>query len=419
MEKAILVHLHLTGRKYRDSWPTEEAAQELRQLAISAGLGILAEIPVRLEVPNPSTFVGRGKAQELHERCHRARPDVVIFGCDLGVVQQRNLEDRLGVKVIDRTQLILDIFAQRARSQEGKVQVELAQLEYLMPRLSGRGVQLSRLGGGIGTRGPGEQKLEVDRRRIRTRIARLQKELRAVSHRRGVARKRRVEERVPLAALVGYTNAGKSTLLNALTGAGALSKDQLFTTLDPLARRLELPTGQRVLLADTVGFLHRLPHPLIESFHATLEEVVESHLVLHVADGGSSLLGQKIEAVQGLLFELGAGRKPTLLVLNQSDRLGREAKGGLARRYPEAILVSALTGDGVAELKDRLSTLLQGEFRETDVWLAPNQMVWLNRIYKEGQVVERRSENQGLVVRARIPVRLLGQIKRSGLRTSA
>lgn len=418
MEKAVLVHVQLTGKKYRDSWPAEEAALELKQLAVSCGLEISAQIPVRLEVPTPSAFVGKGKVQEIHDFCHRFRTQVAVFSCDLGVVQQRNLEEQLGIKVIDRTQLILDIFAQRARSQEGKVQVELAQLQYLLPRLSGKGTLLSRLGGGIGTRGPGEQKLEVDRRRIRVRIGRLQKELRAVSLRREVARRRRVEERVPVAALVGYTNAGKSTLLNALTSAGTVSRDQLFTTLDPLTRRLELPSGQSVVLADTVGFLHRLPHHLIQAFRATLEEVQESHLLLHVADGSSPLLEQKIDAVQEVLLELGAEQKPALLLLNQCDRLKAEDRRGLVRRYPEAVLISALQGEGLEKLRGRLVTLFEDRLRETSVFLSAAQMHWLSRLYKEGQVLERRTEGQGWVVRARLPERLLGQLRRSSIQTS-
>lgn len=418
MEKALLINVHLTGKTYRDRWPAAEAAGELKQLAISSGLQVMGELSVRKEVPTPSTFIGRGKVQELYELCHRTRPEVAVFGCDLGPLQQRNLEEELGVKVIDRTQIILDIFAQRARSREGKVQVELAQLQYLLPRLPGRGILLSRLGGGIGTRGPGEQKLEVDRRRIRSRISRLQKDLRAVSHRRGVARKRRVEEQVPLATLVGYTNAGKSTLLNALTHAGTVSRDQLFTTLDPLTRRLELSTGQTVLLADTVGFLHRLPHHLVDAFRATLEEVRESHLILHVADASSPLLEQKISAVDEVLYELGAEGKPVLLVLNQCDRLEGEARTGLVRRYPEAVVVSALTGEGLKELKDRLSALLQGDLREVEVSVPLTQMGWLSRIHKEGQVLERRFDGENVVVRVRIHARLLGLLTGSGIQVS-
>lgn len=418
MEKAILVSVQLTGKAYRDSWPAVEAAQELCQLAESSGLEVLEQVLFKKEVPTPNLFMGRGKVQEIHDLCHRRQSDVVVFGNDLGALQQRNLEEALGMKVIDRTQLILDIFAQRARSQEGKVQVELAQLQYLLPRLSGRGVLLSRLGGGIGTRGPGEQKLEMDRRRIRGRVARLQKELRSVAHRRGVARGRRVKEHVPVAALVGYTNAGKSTLLNALTQTGAVAKDQLFTTLDPLTRRLELPTGQIILVADTVGFLHRLPHHLIEAFRATLEEVLQSHLILHVAAAASPLLEQKISAVEEVLEELGAERKPVLLLLNQCDRLHAEEKRGLRRLYPEAVLISALTGEGLGELAGRLSTILEGGLKEATVWIAPSQMGWLSRIYKEGQVLKRETEGEQWVVRVRISGELQGRLIQAGVRLS-
>ncbi len=419
MEKAVLIHVHLSAKAYRDAWPAEELEKELRQLSESAGLQILKEVSVRKDVPVPSTFIGRGKVEELHLFCHRNRPDAVVFGCDLGALQQKNLEDQLGVKVIDRTQLILDIFAQRARSQEGKVQVELAQLNYLLPRLIGRGTVLSRLGGGIGTRGPGEQKLEIDRRRIRARIGRLEKELRAVSRRRGVARKRRVEEQVPVAALVGYTNAGKSTLLNALTRAGTLSRDQLFTTLDPLTRRLELPSGQAILVADTVGFLHRLPRHLIEAFRATLEEVRQSHLILHVADAASSLLEEKISAVEEILAELEADDKPLLLILNQIDRLSREEMNRLARLYPEGILVSARSGEGLDRLRDRLGGLLQLELNEVEIRLIGPQMGWMSKIYKEGQVLEQRFEGEGLLIRARISSGLRGRLSNAGIKLSS
>lgn len=359
MESVILVHVHFKARDYRDSWPSEEAEKELKELAVSGGLKVLEEVRAQKDRPTPNLLVGSGKVQELHALCHRLRPGAVVFGQDLSVVQQRNLEKELDVKVIDRTQLILDIFAQRARSQEGKVQVELAQLRYLLPRLSGQGTELSRLGGGIGTRGPGEQKLEMDRRRIRTRISRLQQELDRIAQRRAIARERRGEGRLPSVALIGYTNAGKSTLLNALTQAGTLSRNQLFTTLDPLTRRLEFSSGEVVLLTDTVGFLHQLPHHLIEAFRATLEEVKESPLLVHVADGSSPLLEESMGAVAEVLEALKADQKSVFLVLNKCDQLDSESREGLKRRFPEAVQISALTGEGLGFLKDRLRGLLR------------------------------------------------------------
>ena len=343
----------------------------------------------------------------------------MIFGHDLNFPQQRNLEDRLDVKVIDRTQLILDIFAQRARSQEGKVQVELAQLGYLLPRLAGKGILLSRLGGGIGTRGPGEQKLEIDRRRIRTRITRLKSELAQIGRRRGVARRKRDEEEVPTVSLIGYTNAGKSTLLNALTQAGAAAEDRLFTTLDPLTRRLTLGSRQPALLSDTVGFLHLLPHHLIEAFRATLEEVTQSDLLLHVVDASDPLVEKKIEAVYEVLRLLEADQKTSLLVLNKRDRLSAASLAAISRRQPGAVAVSARTGEGLPVLLDRLSGLLTPRMREAVVWMEPKALGWLKRLYSHGQVLSRRDLPDGVELKVRVPHRLYGQLSKEGLLRSS
>lgn len=388
---------------------------ELGALTRSSGVQVLGQMFVRRQRPSRDLLIGKGKVQEIHERCRSLGAEVVVFGEDLDFAQQRNLEDLLGLKVIDRTQLILDIFAQRAHSQEGKVQVELAQLEYLLPRLAGRGILLSRLGGGIGTRGPGEQKLEVDRRRIRLRISRLKKELERVHARREVVRRHRQEGAVPTVALIGYTNAGKSTLLNAMTQAGARSEDRLFTTLDPISRRLTLPNRQRVILSDTVGFIHRLPHHLVEAFKATLEEVTRSHLLLHVIDAAHPLLAQRQAAVEEVLTSLKADQQPTLWVFNQIDRVDSDGRTALRRRFPQGVQVSALRAEGIGALLDRVADALQGFMRQATIWIPVSQQSWLEQIYAQGKVFRRQSFTEGILLEARLPSRLCGQLEKAGL----
>ena len=414
MERALLVNVHFSDRPYRDSWPVEESAQELKELVRSSGLEVLGEVVVRRERPTSRSFVGKGKVQEIHDQCYALKADVVIFGGDLNFTQQQNLEDVIGQKVIDRTQLILDIFAQRARSQEGKVQVELAQLQYLLPRLGGKGVLLSRLGGGIGTRGPGEQKLEMDRRRIRLRIGRLQRELKEVRSRRGIARKAR-EEEIPTVALVGYTNGGKSTLMNRLTHAGTPAENRLFTTLDPLARRLVLPNHQSVLLSDTVGFLHRLPHHLIEAFQATLEEVVASQILLHLLDAAHPRVEEQAQAVREVLEQLHVEEKQTILVFNKIDLVSPGTLEGLKRRTPEAVAISALTGQGIPDLLGCLMALLSPLLQEATVWISGSNQHWVDQIYREGQVLHREVLDNGMRLKVRIPHRLYGQLSKAGL----
>ena len=414
MERALLVSVDLTDPDYRDSWPQGQSAQELAQLVRSCGVGIIDEIAVHRDRPSPTYFLGRGKAQELHDLCHRSDADLVIFGEDLSASQQRNLEELIGAKIIDRTQLILDIFAQRAKSQEGKVQVELAQLEYLLPRLAGKGTLLSRLGGGIGTRGPGEQKLEMDRRRIRLRIARLHRELGQIHRRRGIGRRKR-EEQMPAVALIGYTNVGKSTLLNALTRAGAPAEDRLFTTLDPLSRRLTLPNHQPVLLVDTVGFLHRLPHHLIEAFQATLEELTQAQLLLHLVDASHPQWEEQAAAVRQVLETLHAEMKPVILLFNKVDQIDPRTRQALQRSHPEAVFISAETGEGLPTLLDRLAQSLSYLTRSATVRLAARDQSWLERIYAQGDVLGRRQVSDTIVLKVRVPHRLYGQLEKAGL----
>ena len=354
MERAFLVAIELDADR-RGAWTLADEQNELRELARSSGCGIVGEVAARRHTPVAGTFIGSGKLEEIAQAAEAAQAQVVVFNQELSSAQQRNIEEALRTKTIDRTQLILDIFAQRARSQEGKTQVELAQLRYLMPRLIGKGIMLSRLGGGIGTRGPGEQKLEVDRRRIRQRITRLARELGKLEQRRAAIRRQRREAQVTVIALVGYTNAGKTTLLNRLTGAGSLAENRLFTTLDPLARRLRLPSGRGAVLVDTVGFLHRLPHHLIEAFQATLEETADSDVLLHVLDASHPLAMEHAESVTQVLRELQLKEKPLVTALNKVDRLvDRQAVGQLSQLLPNAVGISASTGEGIDALLARL-----------------------------------------------------------------
>ncbi|TAK15951.1 MAG: GTPase HflX, partial [Acidobacteria bacterium] len=318
LERAALVGLVTRASSNTDP---DLVLEELAGLANAAGAAVVLRAIQERPTPDPATLIGPGKAEQLAKACDETGAALVIVDNDLSPAQSRNLEKILGRRVIDRTQLILDIFARRARSRDGKLQVELAQLQYLMPRLVGSSEALSRLGGGIGTRGPGETKLETDRRRIRHRIAGLKREIAEVSRRRGHLRARRARRDVPTVALVGYTNAGKTTLFNALTGGTAVASDALFVTLDPLVRKVKLPDSRQILLSDTVGFIDRLPHQLVAAFHATLEEVASANLLLHVADAAAPDRERRDTAVRSVLAEVGAGEVPTLVVFNKSDLL--------------------------------------------------------------------------------------------------
>jgi GTP-binding protein HflX len=350
-EKAILAGIELWSE---DSFPLDESMAELSRLAYSAGVIPLAKFTQKREKPDHKFFIGSGKIEEIHAAVHNYNADVVIFDHELSPSQIRNLEEALGTKVIDRTELILDIFAQHAKSREGALQVELAQYEFLLPRLSGKGVSMSRLGGGIGTRGPGETKLESDRRRIRNLISKLRKELKNLSEQRQIRREKRKVAALPLFSLVGYTNAGKSTLMNALTQANVLVQDKLFATLDPTVRRFKLPGGKIILLSDTVGFIQKLPHQLVEAFHATLEEATQADLLLHVVDASSPNFEHQINAVYNVLEEIGAIDKPLVTVFNKIDLVvGKEQKAKLRaalKKYAPATKISALKNEGMEAL---------------------------------------------------------------------
>ena len=407
-ERAVLVGV---GRGI-----VEEDLDELAALADSAGADPVARIVQGRSEPDPATYVGKGKLGELHDVIHAKRADAVILDQELSPGQLRSLEERLGVKVVDRTALILDIFSLHARSREGKVQVELAQLNYLLPRLRGWGEAMSRLGGGIGTRGPGETKMEVDRQHIRRRITKLRRDIRDMARTRDVKRERRRTNNVTQVAIAGYTNAGKSTLLNRLTGARAIVADQLFATLDPTVRKLELPGGRRATLSDTVGFVSKLPHDLVEAFRSTLEEVTMADVILHVADAASPDLEEQIDAVRRVLGEIGAGDIgaggiPEVLALNKIDRVSGSARARLARRFPGSVAVSALTGEGEEGLLEAVAAAVPHPPMEVTLLVPWGREDVTARLYREAEVLGTEADGEGTVVRALVGERELAAVR--------
>ena len=382
---------------------------ELRELARTAGVEPVAELVQHRDRPDPRTYVGKGKLQELKEAFKSSGAESLIVDDELSPVQQKALEDALQARVVDRTQLILDIFAQHAVSAEGKLQVELAQLEYNLPRMRGLWKHLERLGGGVGTRGPGESQLETDRRLARRRVTVLRERLRRLARQRSTRRKARRRSEVPTIALAGYTNVGKSTLLNALTDAGVSVNDQLFETLDPTTRGFEVD-GRRYLVTDTVGFIRRLPHQLVEGFAATLEETLVADLVLHVADGSApdDELEAMLAAVDSVLKEIGAGQLPVELVLNKVDALDLLRRRRLANRFPDALLVSARTGEGLDELRARVAERFGERFEAVRLLIPYDEGAKLAELYALGTPVdERHDREEGVYIRARLPRREL------------
>jgi len=410
----VLVALDLP----RTEW--EPSLAELEQLADTAGAQVVGTVLQRRDQPHPALYVGRGKAEEAKHLAARMGADLVIVDADLNPGQQRNLERALGLPVVDRTELILDIFTQRARSNEGKIQVELAQLSYALPRLAGRGHTLSRLGGGIGTRGPGETKLEVDRRRIRRRITVLRREVAQLARHRSVQRHARTTAYLPTASLVGYTNAGKSTLLNALSGSQVLVEDKLFATLDPTTRRVELPDGLSVLVSDTVGFIRNLPHSLVAAFRATLEEVLHADLLLHVIDASHPEAREQHQAAQAVLEELGAREKPTLTVFNKMDRVANpEDVQAWAGRHRPSVLVSATTGAGMNELRAAIGRLLARQMVLVDILIPFDREELRALAHERGRVLEEEFTEQGTRLLAELPVDLAARLSALAVPTAA
>jgi GTP-binding protein HflX len=393
-EKAVLVGV---GRGI-----VEADLDELAALADSAGAEPVVRVLQTRADPDPATFVGKGKLDEIHRAAERFGATAVILDDELSPGQLRNLEERLKTKVIDRTALILDIFALHARSREGKAQVELAQLNYLVPRLRGWGEAMSRLGAGIGTRGPGETKLEVDRQHIKRRISKLRKDLKDLARTRDVKRSQRERSGVPQVAIAGYTNAGKSTLLNALTSSDVLVANQLFATLDPTTRRLELPSGRGATLTDTVGFVRKLPHELVEAFRSTLEEVGRSAVILHVADASADDLDEQIDAVRGVLADIGAGSVTEVLALNKIDLIDVVERDRLAARFPDAVAVSALGEVGLEPLLELVELSLPAFPREVTVLIPYGRDELVAMLYRDAEIVSSEACEEGTLVHVRV-----------------
>ncbi|HWM03995.1 MAG TPA: GTPase HflX [Actinophytocola sp.] len=419
LERVVLVGVWTEGSAAQ----SEASLAELARLAETAGSEVLDGLVQRRDRPDPATYIGSGKVQELSGMVAAAGADTVICDGELSPSQLRQLEARLKVKVIDRTALILDIFAQHARSKEGKAQVELAQLQYFLPRLRGWGEALSRqaggraggANGGVGLRGPGETKLETDRRRIRTRISKLRKEISAMSTVRATKRGRRVANEVPSVAIAGYTNAGKSSLLNALTGAGVLVEDALFATLDATTRRTTTPDGNNYTLTDTVGFVRHLPHQLVEAFQSTLDEVADSDLILHVVDGSDPNPEWQVEAVREVLGEIAdrrAAKLPTeLVVVNKTDATNELALTRLRHVLPGAVFVSAHSRAGIDELRERIAEVLPRPDVDVEVLVPYARGELVARVHRDGEVLAERHTEQGTVLQAKVKADLAGLLE--------
>jgi GTP-binding protein HflX len=410
LERAALVGL-VTGSARRVD--ADQSLDELAGLADAAGAVVVLRMLQERPKPDPATFIGSGKLAGLAATCAELDVDVVIFDNELSPAQLRQIEGKLERKVIDRTQLILDIFARRARTREGKWQVELAQLKYLLPRLVGSSTALSRLGGGIGTRGPGETKLEADRRRIRSRIQSIQREIDQVRQRRTQLRERRHKESVPTVALVGYTNAGKTTLFNRLTHETALASDALFVTLDPLVRQVRLPDRRELLVSDTVGFIDRLPHALVAAFRATLEEVAEADLVLHVIDAANPERDRQIAAVKRVLDEVGAVDVPTVDVYNKIDAITADEQRRLRDADPACALISARTGQGVDELLQMVASRLALDTRRITITFDSGKdfdRQQIARMYRVARVISHVATNGKVVIEADVPRRFIERL---------
>lgn len=402
VQKAFLVGVLLYGDSLDDA---KRSLEELSLLTQTAGSDPVDAELLKRDRPDPARFIGKGQAEELAAVTKALDIDVVVFDNDLTPVQQRNLSKIFHCDVVDRVAVILDIFAQHATSKEGMLQVELALLRYHLPRLRGKGTELSRQGfglGGIGSRGPGETRLETDRRRIYSRVARLENEIKGLSSSRNTQRKARRSSNIPLVALVGYTNAGKSTLLNQITDAGVLTEDRLFSTLGSTVRKAHLPSGDDILLSDTVGFVRRLPHMLVEAFRSTLEEINDATMMLHIVDGSDPGAESQIAAVREVLVEIGAAEIEEQLVFNKIDLADPVAIGRLHRVFPDAAFVSALTGEGVGDLGHTIAKRLANQYEDVKLSIPYDRADIVAAIYRDGTVLSTDHGEEGTVVRARI-----------------
>jgi GTP-binding protein HflX len=418
-ERAYLVGAETKGAKHH--WSLQDSVLELAELARTAGVDVVGEAEQRLEAINPATYIGKGKVAELKLLVHELDLDTFIFDDELSPAQQRNLEQELGIKVLDRTALILDIFAKHAHTREGALQVELAQYVYRLPRLTHAWTDLAQQAGGgaarggpggVGLRGPGETQLETDRRLIRQRIAQLKKELESVRSHRQQYRHRRRQQGMPVLSLVGYTNAGKSTLLNTLTDAGVLATNMLFATLDPVTRRLALPGGKEVLLTDTVGFIQKLPTQLVAAFRATLEEITETDLILHLVDITHRNVQEQVRTVEEVLKDIGAGQKPMLVVLNKIDLLGDPQHAEeMAAQYPCAVAISALHGQGLDRLLLKIEGLLAKQMVPVRARLpySANELVVL--FHRHGVITHERAGQTDITIEGRLPPGLLNRFE--------
>ena len=416
-ERAVLLAVD-TGTA---PWSVSESLDELDELARTAGANVVGRVSQRLDHADPRTYLGRGKLNEARALAEDNEADLVIVDDELSPHTQRSMEEVLGIRIVDRTLLILDIFAQRARTHEGRVQVELARLEYLLPRLTRAWTHLERQVGGIGVRGgPGETQIEIDRRLIRTRISALKKEIEGIRVHRAGQRSARERAGVPVVALIGYTNAGKSTLFNQLTAAGALAENKLFATLDPLTRRVVLPGGQEVLLSDTVGFIAKLPTDLVAAFRATLEELESADLLLHVVDVSSERATERAAVVQGVLDDLHVSDRPMLMVLNKADLLADSAEE-LERTLPDArasdsVVVSAQFGWNVAELLERIEAMLERGFLRVRVRIPYDQTALVDLFHRRGTVATERHTDKGTVITGSLPARFAEPFLRFAVR---
>lgn len=404
-ERVILVGVSLTEQE-----DTRKSLDELKELASTAGAETVGTVIQSRDQVHPGTYVGKGKIDEIKDLLWELNATGIICDDELSPVQMKNLQDELDTKVMDRTLVILDIFAGRASTSEGKIQVELAQLKYRQSRLTGFGTAMSRLGGGIGTRGPGEKKLEMDRRLIKSRIAQLNRELKDVKRHREVTREQRSRNHIPVAAIVGYTNAGKSTLLNTLTGADILAEDQLFATLDSTTRERKLPSGQEILLTDTVGFINKLPHHLIDAFRSTLEEARFADLILHVVDAANEQMDQQMYTVYETLNNLGVTDKPVITVFNKQDRPGFD---GMARdfRADAVVRISAKTGEGIQELLETIEAVLRQQKIFVENLYSYREAAKIQLIRKFGELKSEEYREDGIYVQAYVPVEIYENVK--------